>query len=296
MKTSIGGKSVAKAEVAREPERAWTAGGRPEGDVDYRSGEITQSFSNDFENITVHVHESDIRKIIAEVEATSWRLRETIRDREFAATHRLGQMRRLLIFEKQKTWKRKVGFNLIETATEMDAQRFRTSLVSEPFYSKMGNLRCPHNPDEFTIEMRVAVERLKMEIILSQPAPSQCDPLPRRLPAAETGSEEPRTPQRSPAIGTGSDTTGVSRVETITEEEGVLRLETSMNVFLHSNITSPEQVCILFELDVGIDDNDEATTSKVQAGAREEFARLPTGRQQRETASTEQSKQFDPGG
>ena len=42
--------------------------------------------------------------------------------------------------------------------------------------------------------------------------------------------------------------------------------------------------------------NQPATTSKVQAGAREEFARLSIGRQQRETASTEQSKQFDPGG
>ena len=42
--------------------------------------------------------------------------------------------------------------------------------------------------------------------------------------------------------------------------------------------------------------NQPATTSKVQAGAGEEFARLSIGRQQRETASTEQSKQFDPGG
>ena len=39
--------------------------------------------------------------------------------------------------------------------------------------------------------------------------------------------------------------------------------------------------------------NQPATTSKVQAGAREEFARLSIGRQQRKTASTEQSKQFD---
>ena len=42
--------------------------------------------------------------------------------------------------------------------------------------------------------------------------------------------------------------------------------------------------------------NQPATTSKVQAGAREEFARLSIGRQQREMASTEQSKQFYPGG
>ena len=45
-------------------------------------------FSSDFEKMSVD--EYDIRNIIAEVEATSWRLRETIRVRELAATHRLG--------------------------------------------------------------------------------------------------------------------------------------------------------------------------------------------------------------
>ena len=69
-----------------------------------------------------------------------------------------------------------------------------------------------------------------------------------------------------------------------------------MDVFIRFNCTSPEQECILFQPDVGVDDNDEATTSKVQAGAHNEFARLPIGPQQRETASMEQRKQFDPGG
>ena len=49
------------------------------------------------------VDERDITKMFAEeVEATSWRLRETIRVRELAATHRLGRMRRLLMLEEQK--------------------------------------------------------------------------------------------------------------------------------------------------------------------------------------------------
>ena len=51
----------------------------------------------------------------------------------------------------------------------------------------------------------------------------------------------------------------------------------------------------LFKSGVGLDENDESTTSKVQVGTHEEFARLPFGRQQRETASTEQRKQFDRG-
>ena len=41
---------------------------------------------------------------------------------------------------------------------------------------------------------------------------------------------------------------------------------------------------------------DEKTIpTKAQAAARKEFARLLIGRQQRETTSTEQSKQLDPG-
>ena len=89
------------------------------------------------------------------------------------------------------------------------------NLVSEPFYSKLSNPRCPHTPNEYTLEMRVDVERLRMEIVLSQPAPpTQCDPSPRRLPAVDTESEEPGTPRRSPAIGTGSDEPGVLRADT----------------------------------------------------------------------------------
>ena len=195
-------------------------------------------------------------------------------------------MRRLRMLEEQKAWKREAGFDGIDTAAEMDAQRFRTKLVSEHFYSKLFNPRWPHTPNEYTLEMRVDVERLKMGIILSQPAPPpQCDLLPRRLPAVDTGSEGPGTQRRSHAIGTGSDEPGVSRAETqSTEREESFPLQASVDGFLRFNCTSPEQECILSQPAVGIDDNDEATTSKVQAGARKEFAGLPIGRQQRETS------------
>ena len=89
------------------------------------------------------IQESDVRKIIAEVESTSWRPRGCIRVRELAATHRLGQMRCLRMLEEYKPWKREAGFYNIDTAAEMDARRSRINLVSEPFfYSKMPNPRC----------------------------------------------------------------------------------------------------------------------------------------------------------
>ena len=65
----------------------------------YRSGEREHlRFLPDFLKMTAKEH--DFAKIIAEIEATSWRLRETIRVRELAATHRLGQMLLLLMHEK----------------------------------------------------------------------------------------------------------------------------------------------------------------------------------------------------
>ena len=118
---------------------------------------------------------------------------------------------------------------------------------------------------------------------------SQCDPSPRRV-AVNTGSERPGTPPRSPAIGTGSGS-GVSQTETQRmEKEEIFLFETSVVCFLRSNSTSPEQECILLKSDIGVDDNDEATASSVQAGAREGSASLPIGQQQGMTAwSTDQA-------
>ena len=150
-----------------------------------------------FEKMTVD--ECDVRSIIAEmlIEATSRRLCECIRVRELAATHRLEQMRRLRKLEKQKAWKRDVGFDRIETAAEMDAERFLTSLVSEPFYSKLCNPKWPYNPKEFTLETKVDVERQRMEIVLSQPAlRPQCDPSPRRFRYGVRGTRNAATVAR----------------------------------------------------------------------------------------------------
>ena len=59
----------------------------------------------------MHVEERDVRKMIAEVGATSWRLRECVRVRELAATQRLERMRRLWMLVEQEVWKREAGFD-----------------------------------------------------------------------------------------------------------------------------------------------------------------------------------------
>ena len=83
-------------------------------------------------------------------------------------------------------------FDYVDTAAEMDARRSRTNPVSELlFYSKMSSLRWPHIHDEFTPEMRADVEELRMETVLLQPEPPQCDTSPQRLPAVGTGWRNP---------------------------------------------------------------------------------------------------------
>ena len=162
----------------------------------------------------------------------------------------------------------------------MDAERFRAGFDSEPLYSKLYNPRYPHSPEEHTLEIKVAIERVRMEIVLSQPAPPpQCDSSPRR----------------SPAVGTGLDEPGVSRAGTQpTEKEGIFPLQASLD-----GCTIPEQewtTTILLQTDVEV--NDAETVTNTQAAAREEFARPPKNRQQRRVTAwgNEQTKQFDPGG
>ena len=140
-------------------------------------------------------------------------------------------MRRLRMLEKQKVWKREAGFNRIETTADMNAERLRTGFVSEPFYTKPSNPRWPHTPAECTLEMKVDVERLRMEILLSQPVPPpQCDSSPRRLPAVDTGSDGPGTPHEE---------------NQSTETEGIFLFKPSFDSFLHVR-TSLDQEGTLF--------------------------------------------------
>ena len=145
------------------------------------------------------------------------------------------------MLEEQKAWKREAGFVYIETAAETDARRSRSNVVSGTlFYRNMFNLSRPYILDEFTLEMRVDVECLRMEITLTQPAPQpRYDPTPRRLRAADTGSEEPGTLRRSLAIGTGSEEPGVSRAQTSTDTEEMFPLESSTYVFFAFKLHKP---------------------------------------------------------
>ena len=206
--------------------------------------------------------------------------------RELAVTHRLERLRRLRMLEEQKAWKRETGFDRIEIIVEMREQHFLAGFRLEPLNSKLYNPRWPHIPEEHTLEMRVDVERLRMETVLLQLArPPQCDSSSRRLPTVNTGSEEPAPP----------------RAETQpTERETKFPLQANVDGFLHVSCTSVDQegTTILLRADIGVNNVETTTTTTAHAAAREKFARPSRKRQeQRMTAwGDEQSRQFDPGG
>ena len=247
------------------------------------------------------IEERYVARMSEDLGTTIWRLRETVRVAKLAATHRLEQMRSLLMPERHKVWKKEFGYDRIEIAAEMDEERSRTStsLVSNPFlYRNMVIPEHPHTPEEFHLQMKVDVEGLRMEIILSQPSSSECDLSPRHA-VVVTRSEKLETPPKSPAISTGLDRPGVSpafEADSQTDES-LFPFEVSTEDLLDKNVTSTkqEEPALLHQQGVGVGDGEKETTTTEQAAAREESAR-PTIRRLRTTAlSTLQSKQFDRG-
>ena len=125
--------------------------------------------------------------------------------------------------------------------------------------------------------MNVEVERLRLEILFSQP------PLSRRSHAAGTGLDESGVPHTVP--------------QQTMEQEGTLSLQVDVDGFLRVDSTRiPEQGANLpSQADVGVKPEETTTT---QVAACQKFARLLKKRQQRGVTAwgTEKTKQFDPGG
>ena len=245
------------------------------------------------------IEERDVARMSEDLGTTICRLRETVRVAKLAATHHLEQMRSLLMHERHKVWKREFGYDRIEIAAEMDEEHSRTSTspVSNPFlYRNMVIPEHPHTPEEFHLQMKVDVQGLRMEIILSQPSSSECDTSPRRA-AVDTGSEEPGTPTQSPAISKGS---GPEAQQAETQmQRGIFSSEASTDGLLDKNVTSTkqEEPALLCQQDVGVDDGEKEATATTKPADVRKFV-SPTEKQQQKrmsTWSTDESKQFDRG-
>ena len=73
-------------------------------------------------------------------------VREFVRERELASSHKLKQMRRVHMLEKQAAWDREGGFDRIKIIAEMYEQtlrRLHAGFYSEPLYTGLYNPRWP---------------------------------------------------------------------------------------------------------------------------------------------------------
>ena len=104
-------------------------------------------------------------------------MREFIWYRELALSHKLEQMRRVRMLEKQAAWKEDGCFDSIDIIAEMHEQtlrRLHAGFDLKPLYNGLYNPRWPPNPIEFTLEMSVEVDILGMEVLFAQlPTPPQ---------------------------------------------------------------------------------------------------------------------------
>ena len=147
---------------------------------------------------------------------------------------------------------------------EQTLRRLHADFHPKRCYTELYNPRRPPTPEEFTLDMNVEVESLRLKVPLPQPPLlSQYDLSPRRLPAAGTGLGEAGVPHPE-----------MQR----TEQEESFPFQAGVDDVLHVDcMRIPEQEGTpFFQADVGV--NPETTT--VQVAARHEFTRLPKSRQQ----------------
>ena len=91
--------------------------------------------------------------MIEEFTAIRWRVRELTRVRDLASSHKLEQMRRVRVLEKQAAWKREGGFDRVESIAEMHEQtlrRLHAGFDLESLYTGLYNPRWPPTFEEFT--------------------------------------------------------------------------------------------------------------------------------------------------
>ena len=147
--------------------------------------------------------------------------------RELASTHILERMQRLRMLEEQEAWKRGAGFDRIEIIAETREQRLYVGFDSEPLCTGLYNPRWPYTSEEYTLEISVDIERLRLEALFF----SQLAPPP----------QFDSSPRRSPAVGAGSDGPGVPRAETQkTAKKGSFPVQARVDDVLHVSCTSPE--------------------------------------------------------
>ena len=119
----------------------------------------------------MNIPKCNVRLKLVNSAITRGRVPKLIRVRELTATHTPEQMRRVQMLERRATWKREGNFDRIETILaeihEKTLRRLHAGFDPEPFYTGLYNPRRSPTVEEFTLDLEVEVESLRMELLLS---------------------------------------------------------------------------------------------------------------------------------
>ena len=105
------------------------------------------------------------------------RVCKRIRIRELAASHVIERLQSLRMLKQRATWMRENSFDRIDVIAEMHKEICRclhADFDPEHFCTGLYNPRQPPTPKEFTLDMTVEVENLRLELYGSHCCRNYC--------------------------------------------------------------------------------------------------------------------------
>ena len=117
--------------------------------------------------------ERDVNAMLAELAVVRERLHKLVLFRELATYHKLEQIRRVPMLEKQAALAREDGFDRIEVIAERHRRTVGSLYAGDdqkPFQIGVHyHTRRPPTRQEFAVDMKAVANRLRLELLLSQP-------------------------------------------------------------------------------------------------------------------------------
>ena len=101
-------------------------------------------------------------------------MHKLIRTSKLAAVDKLEQMLQAQMLEQHATWKRYADFDRIDIIAERHEKTLRCLYAGfdpDPFYIGLRNTRRQPTPEEFTVDMKANMKRLRLKFLRLQPPP-----------------------------------------------------------------------------------------------------------------------------
>ena len=121
------------------------------------------------------LRERDVHLMLADLASVRGRVHKRMWVRKLAAFHKLEQMLHARVPEQQVTWRRETIFDRNDVTVENHERILRRPYAGcDPECCFTGfpyDARRPPTPGDFTVGIKAEVEKLNLELLLSQPIP-----------------------------------------------------------------------------------------------------------------------------